>query len=102
MEHRVIGAREPLVQRAAEALASAEALLIGAGAGMGVDSGLPDFRGDGGFWKAYPAYEKLGLNFIAMANPSWFARDPTMAWGFYGHRLNLYRGTRPHAGFAIL
>ena len=29
-------------------------LLIGAGAGMGVDSGLPDFRGKEGFWRAYP------------------------------------------------
>jgi hypothetical protein len=31
---------------AAEALAGAKALLVCAGAGMGVDSGLPDFRGD--------------------------------------------------------
>ena len=27
---------------------------ITAGAGMGVDSGLPDFRGPEGFWRAYP------------------------------------------------
>ena len=39
---------------AADAVRSAEALVIGAGAGMGVDSGLPDFRGPEGFWKAYP------------------------------------------------
>ena len=25
-----------------------------------------------------------------------------MAWGFYGHRLNLYRRTLPHDGFRIL
>ena len=37
-----------------------------------------------------------------MANPHWFERDPQLAWGFYGHRLNLYRRTVPHAGFAIL
>jgi NAD-dependent SIR2 family protein deacetylase len=90
------------VERAAAAVAKAGALLIGAGAGMGVDSGLPDFRGDQGFWKAYPPYQKLGLNFIALANPRWFRRDPTLAWGFYGHRLELYRKTEPHAGFAIL
>lgn len=88
--------------RAAEALCQAEALLITAGAGLGVDSGLPDFRGDQGFWRAYPAYQKLGLNFAAMANPRWFHRDPRLAWGFYGHRLNLYRRTQPHAGFAVL
>lgn len=69
---------------------------------MGVDSGLPDFRGDTGFWKAYPPMERLGISFVNMANPAWFSRDPELAWGFYGHRLNLYRTTRPHPGFAIL
>ena len=77
------------IARAAEAVASADALLVGAGAGMGVDSGLPDFRGDKGFWKAYPPFERLGVSFVDMANPGWFARDPELAWGFYGHRLEL-------------
>ena len=31
---------------------NSEAILITAGAGMGVDSGLPDFRSNEGFWKA--------------------------------------------------
>ena len=83
----------------AEAIASADALLIGAGAGMGVDSGLPDFRGNEGFWNAYPVYRELGLDFARLANPGWFRKDPMFAWGFYGHRLNLYRNTSPHAGF---
>jgi NAD-dependent SIR2 family protein deacetylase len=91
-----------LIQRAAEAIGSADALLITAGAGMGVDSGLPDFRGPQGFWRAYPPYAKLGLNFIELANPRWFARDPALAWGFYGHRLITYRSTTPHHGFAVL
>lgn len=90
------------LSRAAEAVASAGALLVGAGAGMGVDSGLPDFRGPEGFWRAYPAYGQLGLRFEELAQPRWFAQDPTLAWGFYGHRLALYRKTVPHEGFAIL
>jgi NAD-dependent SIR2 family protein deacetylase len=93
---------ETQVQAAALAVASADALLIAAGAGMGVDSGLPDFRGDQGFWRAYPPYQTLGLRFTALANPHWFATDPALAWGFYGHRLNLYRATLPHEGFRIL
>ncbi|MFT3774522.1 MAG: Sir2 family NAD-dependent protein deacetylase [Minicystis sp.] len=93
---------EDLIRRAAEAVRSADALLIGAGAGMGVDSGLPDFRGTQGFWRAYPLYAKLGLDFPSMANPRWFTKDPAFAWGFYGHRLELYRTTVPHAGFALL
>lgn len=90
------------LQRAAQLLRAADALIITAGAGMGVDSGLPDFRGDEGFWNAYPAYRHLGLSFSDMANPRWFEENPSLAWGFYGHRLNLYRATQPHAGFDVL
>lgn len=77
-------------------------IVITAGAGIGVDSGLPDFRGEKGFWKAYPLYERLGLNFVEMANPYHFERDPAFGWGFYGHRLKLYRETEPHEGFHIM
>jgi NAD-dependent SIR2 family protein deacetylase len=94
--------KDDTAARAAEEIAAAQALLISAGAGMGVDSGLPDFRGDEGFWKAYPPYAALGLSFSELANPRWFESDPQLAWGFYGHRLNLYRATTPHAGFSLL
>lgn len=85
---------------AAELMAETEALLIGAGAGMGIDSGLPGFRGNQGFWAAYPPYH--GRSFADLACPRTFTADPELAWGFYGHRLSLYRQTQPHAGFAIL
>ncbi len=90
------------IEQAAVAVREAEALFITAGAGMGVDSGLPDFRGTEGFWKAYPAIAKLGLRFVEMANPDWFKASPELAWAFYGHRLNLYRATTPHLGFQQL
>lgn len=93
---------ESIFYRAAEVIATADALVITAGAGMGVDSGLPDFRGDEGFWKAYPALARARLDFRTMANPETFVKFPTVAWGFYGHRLALYRQTVPHAGFGIL
>jgi NAD-dependent SIR2 family protein deacetylase len=93
---------ESKLARAAAAIAAADALVITAGAGMGVDSGLPDFRGAEGFWRAYPPYRALGLSFAQMANPATFSRDPRLAWGFYGHRLALYRATRPHAGYELL
>ncbi|HEV7401511.1 MAG TPA: Sir2 family NAD-dependent protein deacetylase [Chthoniobacteraceae bacterium] len=85
---------------AAEAIRHAEALLIGAGAGMGVDSGLPDFRGPEGFWKAYPPFR--GKEFAEISNPHWFVTDPALAWGFFGHRLGLYRAAIPHEGFQVL
>jgi NAD-dependent SIR2 family protein deacetylase len=93
---------EASLSLAARAVREAEALLVTAGAGMGVDSGLPDFRGPEGFWRAYPAFRELGLRFEQLANPEWFFDDPPLAWGFYGHRLNLYRETVPHEGFATL
>jgi NAD-dependent SIR2 family protein deacetylase len=90
------------VDLAKDILQKADSILITAGAGMGVDSGLPDFRGDEGFWRAYPPLKDLGISFSQMANPSWFDTDPTLAWAFYGHRLALYRETVPHRGFNIL
>ncbi|MFC1513851.1 NAD-dependent deacetylase [candidate division KSB1 bacterium] len=90
---------EGSISRAAEVVSEADAVFISAGAGIGVDSGLPDFRGNEGFWRAYPPIAKLGISFVEMANPRWFDIKPRLAWAFYGHRLNLYRSTKPHKGF---
>ena len=98
----VMGLDPVAIDLAAEVIADADALLVCAGAGMGVDSGLPDFRGTEGFWRAYPALGSLGLKFHEVANPRSFETDVALAWGFYGHRLALYRSTRPHIGFDIL
>jgi NAD-dependent SIR2 family protein deacetylase len=94
--------RERDIEAAAELVAGADALVVAAGAGIGIDSGLPDFRGPEGFWRAYPPYERLGLSFTQMASPATFHRDPGLAWGFYGHRRALYRRTVPHEGFEVL
>lgn len=58
------------VVQAKQIIAEADAIAIFAGAGMSVDSGLPDFRGDGGFWGVYPADEQLGLSFADLATPN--------------------------------
>lgn len=92
----------PLLHRAAGLIGQADALIVAAGAGMGVDSGLPDFRGNEGFWRAYPALARARMEFARIASPQAFRATPGLAWGFYGHRLALYRATVPHAGFALL
>ncbi len=92
----------PAIACAAALIAQADAIVVAAGAGMGVDSGLPDFRGVEGFWKAYPALRASGLQFEDVACPDTFHTAPRTAWGFYGHRLGLYRHTVPHAGFRVL
>lgn len=93
---------DPDYARCAALIAQADGLLITAGAGMGIDSGLPDFRGTQGFWRAYPALGRARIAFEEIANPAAFAAQPRLAWGFYGHRLNLYRQTVPHEGYAVL
>jgi len=93
---------EEQIEQAKRFIEEADAVLITTGAGMGVDSGLPDFRGNEGFWSAYPVIKNLGIDFEDMANPKWFLSKPQLAWAFYGHRLNLYRDTKPHEGFKML
>ena len=91
-----------LLFRCAELIARSSGILIAAGAGMGVDSGLADFRGAEGLWRAYPPLRQAGLRFEEIANPHAFERDPGFAWGFYGHRMQRYREATPHRGFTIL
>ncbi len=90
------------VEHAADLISQSDSLIVAAGAGIGVDSGLPDFRGTSGFWAAYPALAAARIDFSQIASPGTFERDPSLAWGFYGHRLQLYRECVPHAGFDML
>ncbi len=99
---QLIMATNHIIFQAAEAIAGADTLLITAGAGIGVDSGLPDFRGNQGFWNLHPAYAKQRMTFADLANPIWFECHPERAWGFYGHRYHLYQQTTPHLGFTLL
>lgn len=93
---------QEVFERAAKLIADADMLVVAAGAGMGVDSGLPDFRGNDGFWRAYPALRQAQLEFTSIASPAAFLERPELAWGFYGHRLALYRNTTPNHAFALL
>jgi NAD-dependent SIR2 family protein deacetylase len=90
------------IREAARWVKEASAIVIAAGAGMGVDSGLPDFRGPQGLWRSYPALAASGKTFQDIATPSIFWTDPRFGWGFYGSRLLQYRKIQPHAGFTIL
>ncbi len=90
------------IEAAAATIEEADALIILAGAGMGVDSGLPDYRGDEGLWREHPYLKELGLTFEQAANPGLFHDHPELAWRFYGQRQHLYRDTKPHRGFELL
>ncbi|MCB9670600.1 MAG: NAD-dependent deacetylase [Alphaproteobacteria bacterium] len=82
------------MQEAIDAVRSGRPLLVTAGAGLGVDGGLPDFRGPGGWWGDQRLEER--------ATAAWFDDDPAEAWAFYRGRRALYASTPPHPGYAVL
>ena len=87
---------------AVELIRKADGILITAGAGMSVDSGLPDFRSVGGFWNAYPMFKEHNISFEDIATPLAYKHNQELAYWFYGHRLVQYRNTIPHEGYQIL
>lgn len=84
--------------KAAEWIAEAEAMLIGSGAGMGVDSGLGTFRGHrSGVWEGLDA---IGLRYEEICDARWFEEDPSLAWAFWNHCHVSYRASTPHSGYS--
>jgi len=74
-------------------LQKADGVVILAGAGMGVDAGIPDFRGKSGVWTA----EKDA--FIKYATADSFHKNPLDSWNFYINRFLMYRELEPHKGY---
>lgn len=81
-------------------LRQADAILVGSGAGMGVNSGLATFRGgEGGVW---PALEKLDMAYEEICDTRWFEEDPRLAWGFWSFCQRAYHKAKPHEGYDIV
>lgn len=66
-----------------------EALVITTGAGMGVDSGLPDFSGDGGLIEQLQKREKI-LKYWQIISHNYFDDHPDKFWYLYGDRYMKY------------
>jgi NAD-dependent SIR2 family protein deacetylase len=81
-------------------LSEADALVINTGAGMGVDSGLADYRGNGGQWGQVEADNAKSV--FEVVNPQAFLENPTYCWQLFGQRIKEYKNTNPHEGFYIL
>lgn len=75
-------------------LRSARRVLALCGAGLSAGSGLPTFRGAGGYWRDHEA--------TALATPSAFAADPGLVWLFYAYRRHMALKARPNAGHRAL
>ena len=59
------------------------------GAGLSAASGVPTFRGEGGWWRGHRAQE--------LATPEAFEASPDLVLRFYAMRHEVVRGVRPNA-----
>ena len=64
------------------------------GAGLSASSGLPTFRGAGGYWRNHQA--------TSIATPAAFRKDPGLVWLFYAYRRHMALKAKPNAGHAAL
>lgn len=90
-----------MIAKAAQFVKETKMVILSTGTGMGIDSGVPNFRGTQCFWNHYPAY-KDQFSYAQCSNPDFLKSHPHVFWGFYGHRLELYREKQPHGGYQIL
>lgn len=77
-----------------EVLRSSRRILALCGAGLSASSGLPTFRGAGGFWRNYDATQ--------LATVRAFKMDPGMVWLFYAYRRHLALKAEPNSGHRAL
>ncbi|XP_077209178.1 NAD-dependent protein deacylase sirtuin-5, mitochondrial isoform X2 [Paroedura picta] len=71
-----------------DAFAKAKHIAMITGAGVSAESGVPTFRGAGGFWRKWQAQE--------LATPEAFARNPSRVWEFYHYRRELMMSKNPN------
>ena len=75
-------------------LLSSNRILALCGAGLSASSGLPTFRGSGGFWRNHDV-RKIGT-------PGAFEEDPGHVWLFYNYRRHMALKASPNpAHFAL-
>ncbi|XP_017535474.3 NAD-dependent protein deacylase sirtuin-5, mitochondrial isoform X1 [Manis javanica] len=70
--------------------AKAKHVVIISGAGVSAESGVPTFRGAGGYWRRWQAQD--------LATPQAFARNPSQVWEFYHYRREVMQSKLPNPG----
>lgn len=77
-----------------DALKKARHIVALTGAGISAESGIPTFRGAGGYWRHYPAQD--------VATPNAFLTNPSLVWEFYSYRRNLVLTKSPNPAHVAL
>ena len=80
----------------------AEAIVVFAGAGMGVDSGLEQYRGTDGLWTKSVLINDKEIPFKDLLCHESFDTMPEQSWAFIAWLIDQYKHTIPHKGFEIL
>uniref|UniRef100_A0A671F6S1 NAD-dependent protein deacylase sirtuin-5, mitochondrial n=1 Tax=Rhinolophus ferrumequinum TaxID=59479 RepID=A0A671F6S1_RHIFE len=73
-----------------EVFAKAKHIVVLSGAGISAESGLPTFRGAGGYWRKWKSQD--------LATPEAFAYNPSRVWEFYHYRREMMQSAKPNPG----
>lgn len=82
------------IKPVAQALRSSNDILVITGAGISAESGIPTFRGEGGYWRSYDAAK--------LATLKAFEADPKTVWEWYDYRRSMIAEACPNAAHLIL
>src|ERR1035437_9088732 len=72
----------------------AQRILVITGAGVSAESGIPTFRGQGGYWR--------NLDPAKLATPGAFAAEPDLVWEWYRERREKIRAASPNPAHQAL
>jgi len=82
------------IEEVAQLIIDADNIVIFTGAGIGVPSGIPDFRSPGGIWEKYDPYEVSTMRA--------FKKNPERVWEFFRELYDSFSDPEPNlAHYAV-
>jgi len=85
---------ENLIRQTAQAIQQSKKVVALTGAGISVESGIPDFRGAGGLWEKFDPMEYATIEA--------FVANPKKVWGMLKEMGSLVENAKPNAAHTVL